>query len=212
LFGGIALWYFVRQSGVHATVAGVMLAFIIPTHTRINAVQFSREGRALVNQFDRGETGDFLVLTSKRQQKALFALKHASEGVTAPILGLETALHNFSAVVIMPLFAIANAGVTIGLSIQHAEITLGVLAGLVIGKPLGTMAAVFLGVKSGIAELPATVGWTSLLGYAWLAGIGFTLSLLIAMLAVRRHCEPRRSETWHSWGITACRCCWGDHS
>jgi NhaA family Na+:H+ antiporter len=183
LLAGITLWYFVRQSGVHATVAGVILAFTIPTHTRINAVQFSRRTRGLVDQFDREETGDFLVLSSKRQQEALFALKHASEGVTAPILKLETALHNFSAFVVMPLFAFANAGVRIGLSIQHAEITLGVLAGLVIGKPLGIMAAAFLGVKSGIAKLPATLGWIPLLGYASLAGIGFTMSLFIAMLA-----------------------------
>jgi Na+:H+ antiporter, NhaA family len=183
LLAGIALWYFVRQSGVHATVAGVILAFTIPTHTRINAVQFSRRTRGLVDQFDRDETGDFLVLSSKRQQEALFALKQASEGVTAPILKLETALHNFSAFVVMPLFAFANAGVKIGLSIEHEEITLGVLAGLVIGKPLGIMAAALLGVKSGIAKLPATLGWTPLLGYASLAGIGFTMSLFIAMLA-----------------------------
>jgi NhaA family Na+:H+ antiporter len=183
LLAGIALWYFVRQSGVHATVAGVILASTIPTHSRINAQQFARRARALVDRFDRGETGDLLVLSSKRQQEALFALKHASEGVTAPILKLETALHNFSAFVVMPLFAFANAGVAIGLSIQHAAITLGVLAGLVIGKPLGIMAAAFLGVKSGIAKLPAAVGWASLLGYACLAGIGFTLSLFIAMLA-----------------------------
>jgi NhaA family Na+:H+ antiporter len=183
LLAGIALWYFMHQSGVHATVAGALLAFTIPTHTRINAAQFSRKTLDLADQFDRGETGDFLVLTSKRQQEALFALKHASEGVTAPILRLETALHNFSAFVVMPLFAFANAGVTMGLSIQHAAITLGVLAGLVVGKPLGIMAAAFLGVKSGIAKLPAAVGWASLLGYAWLAGIGFTLSVFIAMLA-----------------------------
>jgi NhaA family Na+:H+ antiporter len=183
LLAGIALWYFVRQSGVHATVAGVILAFTIPTHTRINAVQFSRRTRGLVDQFDRDETGDLLVLSSKRQQEALFALKHASESVTAPILKLETALHNFSAFVVMPLFAFANAGVRIGLSIQHAEIAFGVLAGLVIGKPLGIMAAALLGVKSGIAKLPAAVGWTPLLGYASLAGIGFTMSLFIAMLA-----------------------------
>jgi len=183
LLAGIALWYFVRQSGVHATVAGVMLAFTIPTRSRINALQFSRRARALVDEFDRGETGDLLVLSSKRQQEALFALKHASQGVTAPILKLETTLHNFSAFVVMPLFAFANAGVKVGLSIQHAEITLGVLAGLVIGKPLGIMAAALLGVKSGIAKLPAAVGWASLLGYACLAGIGFTLSLFIAMLA-----------------------------
>jgi len=182
LLAGIALWYFMHQSGVHATVAGVMLAFTIPTHTRINAAQFSRKALDVADQFNRGETGDFLVLTSERQQEALFALKDASEGVTAPILRLETALHNFSAFVVMPLFAFANAGVAIGLSIQHAAITLGVLAGLVIGKPLGIMAAALLGVKSGIAKLPAAVGWASLLGYACLAGIGFTLSLFIAML------------------------------
>ena len=187
LSAGTALWYFMHQSGVHATVAGVMPAFTIPTHTRINAAQFSRKTLDLADQFGRGETGDFLVLTSKRQQEALFALKfalkHASEGVTAPILKLETALHNFSAFVVMPLFAFANAGVAIGLSIQHAAITLGVLAGLVIGKPLGIMAAALLGLKSGIAKLPAAVGWASLLGYACLAGIGLTLSLFIAMPA-----------------------------
>jgi len=73
--------------------------------------------------------------------------------------------------------------VKVGWSIQHAEITLGVLAGLVIGKPLGIMAAALLGVRSGVAKLPAAVGWAPLLGYASLAGIGFTMSLFIAMLA-----------------------------
>lgn len=183
LFAGIVLWYFMHQSGVHATISGVILACTIPTNTRINAPQFSREAHALVNQFDRAETGDFLVLSSERQQEALFALKRASEDVAAPTLKLETALHNFSAFVVMPLFAFANAGVKIGLSTEHAEIALGVLAGLVIGKPLGIMAAAFLGVKSGIAKLPASVGWAPLLGYASLAGIGFTMSLFIAMLA-----------------------------
>jgi Na+:H+ antiporter, NhaA family len=183
LLAGLALWYFMHESGVHATVAGVILAFTIPVKTRINPVQFSRKARALVDDFDRGETGDLLVLTSKRQQEALFALKDATEGVTAPILRLETALHNFSAFVVMPLFALANAGVKLNVSVHHAEITLGVLTGLVIGKPLGIMAAAFLAVKSRIASLPSALDWTSLLGYACLAGIGFTLSLFIAMLA-----------------------------
>ena len=183
LLGGVVLWYFVHESGVHATVAGVALAFTIPTHTRINAVQFSREARSLLDQFDRTETGDLLVLTSKGQQEALFSLERASEGVTAPILRLEHALHNFSAFVVMPLFAFANAGVKITLSMEHAEIGLGVLAGLVFGKSLGVMAAALIAVKSGIARLPEAVNWTSLFGYACLAGIGFTMSLFIAMLA-----------------------------
>ena len=183
LLVGVVFWYFVHESGIHAAVAGVMLAFTIPTHTRINATQFSRRARALLDQFDRTETGDFLVLTSKGQQETLFALEHTSEGVTAPTLRLEHALHNFSAFVVMPLFAFANAGVRIGGPIEHAGIVFGVLAGLLIGKPLGITAAAWAAVKSGIAKLPDGIGWRSLLGYAWLAGIGFTMSLFIAMLA-----------------------------
>lgn len=183
LLGGVVLWLFVHASGVHATIAGVALAFTIPTHTRINAVEFSREARSLLDRFDHTETGDLLVLTSKGQQEALFSLERASEGVTAPVLRLEHALHNFSAFVVMPLFAFANAGVKITLSMEHAEIGLGVLAGLVFGKSLGVMAAALIAVKSGIARLPEAVNWTSLFGYSCLAGIGFTMSLFIAMLA-----------------------------
>ena len=183
LLGGIALWYFVHESGVHATVAGVALAFTIPTHTRINAVEFSRKARGFLARFDRTESGDSLVLTSKGQQEAVFAIEYASKAVTAPILRLEHALHNFSAFVVMPLFAFANAGVRIGGPFRHAEVAIGVLLGLVIGKPLGITAVALGAVKSGIAQLPRGLGWASLLGYACLAGIGFTMSLFIAMLA-----------------------------
>jgi Na+:H+ antiporter, NhaA family len=183
LLVGIVLWYFVHASGVHATIAGVALAFIIPTHSRINAQEFSTEARSLLDEFDRTETGDFLVLTSKGQQETLSALERASQGVIAPVLRLEHALHNFSAFVVMPLFAFANAGVKIELSVQHAEIGLGILAGLMFGKPLGIMIAALVAVKIGIASLPHAVNWRSLLGYAFLAGIGFTMSLFIAMLA-----------------------------
>jgi Na+:H+ antiporter, NhaA family len=183
LLVGVALWYFVHQSGVHSTVAGVALAFAIPTRTRTNAQQFSLEARSLLDRFDQTESGDFIVLTSKGQQEALFALEYATEGVTAPILRLEQGLHQFSAFVVMPLFAFANAGVKLGLPIQHPEIAIGALVGLIMGKPLGIMAAALLTVMSGAAKLPRGVGWTSLLGYAWLAGIGFTMSLFIAMLA-----------------------------
>ena len=183
LLGGVALWLFVHGSGVHATIAGVALAFTIPTHTRINGVEFSREARSLLDDFDRRETGDFQVLTSKGQQEALFSLERASKSVTAPVLRLEQALHNFSAFVVMPLFAFANAGVKIDLSVQHLEIGLGVLAGLVFGKPVGIMMAALIAVKMGIASLPQAVSWRSLFGYACLAGIGFTMSLFVTMLA-----------------------------
>ncbi len=183
ILAGTALWYFMHESGVHATVAGVALAFTIPTHTRINAGEFSRKARLILDQFDRTESGDRLVLTSKTQQEALFAMDHASQGVTAPILRLEHALHNFSAFVVMPLFAFANAGVRIGGQVDHPAVTVGVLLGLIVGKPVGVVAAALASVKCGIGELPRGVRWTSLLGCACLAGIGFTMSLFIAMLA-----------------------------
>jgi len=183
LLVGVALWFFVHDSGVHATIAGVTLAFTIPTHSRINAREFSREAHSLLDRFDRTETGDFVILTSKGQQEVVFALRRASGGVTGPVLRLEHALHNFSAFVVMPLFAFANAGVKIDLSLQHAEIGFGVLAGLMFGKPLGIMMAAFVGVKTKLARLPQGVNWGSLLGYGFLAGIGFTMSLFIAMLA-----------------------------
>jgi Na+:H+ antiporter, NhaA family len=183
LLAGVVLWYFVHGSGVHSTIAGVALAFTIPTHSRINAQEFSKEARSLLDRFDRTETGDFAILTSNGQQETVFALERASEGVTVPLLRLEHALHNFSAFVVMPLFAFANAGVKIDLSLQHAEIGFGILAGLMFGKPVGIMMAALIAVKTGIARLPQDVNWRSLLGYAFLAGIGFTMSLFVAMLA-----------------------------
>ena len=183
IIAGVALWFFVHESGIHATIAGVALAMTIPTNTRINAAEFSGEARGLLDRFDRKETGDLLVLTSKGQQETLFSLERASEAATAPILRLEHGLHHFSAFVVMPLFAFANAGVQIGGPIVHTGVALGVLAGLVIGKPLGITAAAFLAVKTGLAKLPEEMGWGELHGAAWLAGIGFTMSLFIAMLA-----------------------------
>ena len=183
LLVGFVLWYFVHESGVHATVAGVVLAFTIPARSRTNALEFSRDARSLLDGFDRAETGDFEVLTSKGQQETVFALERVSGSVTAPILRLEHALHNFSAFVVMPVFAFANAGVKIELSLQHAEIGFGILSGLLFGKPLGIVMFAVIAVKMGIAKLPQAVTWRSLVGYACLAGIGFTMSLFVAMLA-----------------------------
>ena len=179
---GVGLWYFVHESGVHATIAGVLLAFTIPTRTRINAEEFSAKARDLLDDFDRTETGDLLVLTSKGQQEAIIGLERASEGATAPLLRLEHALHGFSAFVVMPLFAFFNAGV--GLNGSFGEgVTLAVVLGLAIGKPLGITGAALVAVRLRMASLPDGVNWTALHGCAWLGGIGFTMSLFIATLA-----------------------------
>jgi Na+:H+ antiporter, NhaA family len=179
---GLGLWFFVHESGVHATIAGVLLAFAIPTRTRINAEEFSAKARGLLDYFDRTETGDLLVLTSKGQQEAIIGLERASEGVTAPLLRLEHALHGFAAFVVMPLFAFSNAGV--GLNGSFGEgVTLAVILGLVVGKPLGITGAALAAVRLRQASLPDGVSWTALHGCAWLGGIGFTMSLFIAALA-----------------------------
>ena len=180
---GVLLWFFVHETGVHATVAGVLLAFVIPTRIRINAVEFSRRARALLDDFDRTETGDFLVLTSKGQQEALFELERTSEHVTEPLLRLEHGLHSLSAFVVMPLFALANAGISLGSAPPDATVTAGVALGLVVGKPVGITVGAYASVALGWAALPPNVDWRTLHACAWLGGIGFTMSLFIANLA-----------------------------
>jgi Na+:H+ antiporter, NhaA family len=179
---GVALWFFVHESGVHATIAGVLLAFVIPRRTLINAEEYSITARGLLDDFDRTETGDLLVLTSRGQQEAIIGLERASENVMAPLLRLEHALHGFSAFVVMPLFALSNAGVNLTGS-SGGPVMLGVALGLVVGKPLGITAAAWLAVKLRVATLPSDVNWIAVHGCAWLGGIGFTMSLFIAALA-----------------------------
>ena len=179
---GVGLWFFVHDSGVHATIAGILLALTIPTQTRINAAEFSASARGLLDHFDRTETGDLLVLTSKGQQEAIIGLERASEAVTAPLLRLEHALHGFSAFVVMPLFAFSNAGVGLSGS-SSGRVTLAVILGLAVGKPLGITGAALAAARLRLATLPEGVSWTALHGCAWLGGIGFTMSLFIATLA-----------------------------
>jgi Na+:H+ antiporter, NhaA family len=179
---GIGLWFFVHESGVHATIAGVLLALAIPVRTRIDASEYSALARDLLNAFDRTETGDFLVLTSKGQQEAIFAIAHANLEVLSPLLRLEHVLHGLSAFLVMPLFAFSNAGVTLtGVSVDR--VTLAVILGLAVGKPLGITGAAFAAVRTRLAALPEGVNWTAVHGCSWLGGIGFTMSLFIATLA-----------------------------
>ncbi|MFN7978386.1 MAG: Na+/H+ antiporter NhaA [Vicinamibacterales bacterium] len=180
---GAALWLAVHESGVHATIAGVVLALTIPTSTRIDARDFAGEARALVDTFAAAETGDGLVLTSPGQQQALHALDAAASAVAAPLLRLEHALHGVAAFVVMPVFAFANAGVPLATASGDGGLTLAVAAGLVVGKPLGITAAAWLACRAGLATLPAGVTWAMLHGVAWIAGIGFTMALFIAGLA-----------------------------
>jgi NhaA family Na+:H+ antiporter len=125
-------------------------------------------------------------MTDVEQQVAINALEDTCEKVQPPLYRLETSLHPWVTFVIMPVFALANAGVPLsgGILPRLAEpIGLGVALGLLLGKPLGIGLASWLAVKSGIAMLPSGVTWNHIHGAAWLGGIGFTMSLFIAALA-----------------------------
>ncbi len=182
---GLALWVAVLISGVHATVAGVLLALTIPSRTRINEAAFLRGARAALDDFHDARRPELTVLSSGAHQRALRRLVALTEQAQAPLSRLEHGLHGPVTFGIMPLFALANAGVPLrgGGALLTSTVAIGVLVGLVFGKPLGITLASWIAVRVGVASLPAGVSWRMLHGVAWLGGIGFTMSLFIAGLA-----------------------------
>lgn len=183
---GIGLWLAFLLSGVHATVAGVLLAMTIPARTRIDADEFLARSRALLDEFERASGSSESTLTRIERRAAIQNLETACHQAETPMQRLEHALHPWAAFAIMPLFALANAGVSLGGDLSEAvthPVVLGIIAGLVVGKPLGVTLFTWLAVRIGVAELPAGVTWRQIHGAGWLAGIGFTMSLFIANLA-----------------------------
>jgi NhaA family Na+:H+ antiporter len=194
---GVALWIAVLKSGVHATVAGVLVAMAIPARRRIDPGVFPSRAQALLDQFaaDRGDGGHHL---SEQQRDAVWSLQAACASVQAPLTRLEHALHPWVAYAIMPIFALANAGVAIsteGLAAAVADpLVLGIVLGLVIGKQLGVLGASWALVRTGLASMPQAAGWWQLYGVAVLCGIGFTMSLFIAALAFAGPAELERAK------------------
>lgn len=186
LIGGV-LWLAVLQSGIHATIAGVLLALMIPSRTVIHQREFLDHGRAVLDHFEKAAaTEPFDILSDIEQQSAVEALEDACEKVQSPLHRLEQALHPWVTFLIMPVFALANAGVSLsgdlGSMVIH-PISLGVVMGLVFGKPIGVTLAAWLAVRFGLASVPEGVSWKQIHGAGWLAGIGFTMSLFMTGLA-----------------------------
>ncbi len=171
---GALLWFFTFESGVHATVAGVLAAFTVPIAHRIDAKNVANElRRQLAGGFERIE------MTIGEAARALLEAR-------SPLHRFEHALAPWVAYGIMPLFALLNAGVPLlgeGGGAGFSMVTLGVFLGLLIGKPLGILGACWLAERAGLARLPEGVDYGSLTGAGFLAGIGFTMSLFIAALA-----------------------------
>jgi NhaA family Na+:H+ antiporter len=185
---GLGLWLAVLQSGVHATIAGVVLAMTIPARSRIDTSSFAARGQELLDEFRRSSApaSPRPAVMTEDHQAAVQSLETACEQVQTPLQRLEHALHPWVAFAIMPLFALANAGVAFGGTGGDAltqRVTLGVILGLVLGKQVGVTLFTWIAVRTGLAALPSGVEWHHIYGASWLAGIGFTMSLFIAGLA-----------------------------
>ncbi|MDQ3855660.1 MAG: Na+/H+ antiporter NhaA [Chloroflexota bacterium] len=183
---GLGLWVAFLESGVHATIAGVLLAMTIPARTRIDTASFLRRGREILEEFDRaGEEGSY-ILVNGAQQAAVGELEAACERVQSPMQRLEHSLHPWVAFGIVPLFALANAGVQLEGDLGRTlaqPVTLGIVLGLVVGKQVGVTLVVWLAVRFGLTDLPEGASWHHINGVGWLAGIGFTMSLFVSSLA-----------------------------
>jgi Na+:H+ antiporter, NhaA family len=183
---GVGLWLCFLLSGVHATIAGVLLAFTVPAVSSMDPGAFLDRSRYVLDRFEQaGQKGEN-VLANEERQAALHALNHAAYKLEPPLHELEHALHPWVVFAIMPLFALANAGVELGGGIAEAlttPVSLGIVLGLVVGKQLGITLFAWLAVRSGLSELPEGTGWRHIYGAGWLAGIGFTMSLFISDLA-----------------------------
>lgn len=185
-FVGIALWLAFLKSGVHATVAGVLLAFTIPVSSRINTMKFKKETESLIKEFDNaGEHGED-VLTNSERLSIVDQIENNCEKILTPLQRFEHGLHPWVSFFIMPVFALANAGVTIGSGLSSAlthPVSIGIILGLFIGKQIGIFGFSYLAVKLKLASEPEGVSWKKIYAASVLAGIGFTMSLFIANLA-----------------------------
>ncbi len=181
-----ALWFCVLKSGVHATIAGVLAAMTIPARIHIDALRFRVRAKPHFALFEEDSALRESFLTSAEQQRAIYKIERLCELAGSPLLRIEAGLHTWVAFVIMPIFALANAGVALHGDVQSAvthHVSLGVIAGLFFGKQIGVFGTSWLAVKLGLASMPKGVSWLHVYGAACLAGIGFTMSLFITGLA-----------------------------
>jgi Na+:H+ antiporter, NhaA family len=169
----------------------VLLAMTIPSKRLIDAPDFLLRAQNLLAEFAEGlKLNDHRSEPTRDQRDAVHSLERAAEKLEAPLPRLEHALHPFVAFFIMPVFALANAGVAIHVAqgggvaeLFTRPITLGIIAGLVLGKQVGVLLFAWLASAVGFAALPAGATWRQLWGVSLLCGIGFTMSLFIAGLA-----------------------------
>jgi NhaA family Na+:H+ antiporter len=180
---GVAFWVAILQSGIHATIAGVILGFMVPTSARLSLRQFEEIGIDMMQRFRTAQAeGD--MATANRLLGSFEQLVNATE---ADSERLTRKLNDWVSFLVLPLFALSNAGVTFSGGAANglltSRIAWGILIGLVIGKPIGIVGFCSLAVKMGLARLPSGVTWLQMAAVGTLAGIGFTVSIFISSLA-----------------------------
>jgi NhaA family Na+:H+ antiporter len=182
---GLGLWGATLASGVHATIAGVLLAFTIPATRQIEEADYVAYADKMLAIFKREAARDAERITDD-QSHALKALEEASQAVQTPLARVEHGLLVPVTYLIVPLFALANAGVDLrssGMSALSSPVAWGVLLGLLIGKPVGVLLLSWIAWRAGIASMPEGATWRQMTGAAILCGIGFTMSMFVANLA-----------------------------
>ena len=180
---GILFWVAILRSGIHATIAGVILGFMVPTDPRLSLDEFQEIGTDMIRRFRAAKAEGDLATANRLLgsfESLLYATEAASERATRK-------LNDWVSFIVLPLFALSNAGVTFSAGamsgLLSSRIAWGIVLGLVIGKPLGIVSFSKVAVKLGIAQLPKAVNWLQMLAVGILAGIGFTVSIFISGLA-----------------------------
>lgn len=188
LVGFAGVWIAFIYSGVHATIAGVLIALTIPARTKISETDYIDKLTVFLNKFKKENPDEKSTLLTKKQVHLIADIEDLSKKAHTPLQKIEHAMHPVTAYFILPVFALSNAGVHIDGSIDDMlihPISLGIMAGLVLGKFIGISLFSKLMVKFKIAILPDGVTWHQIYGVAFLAGIGFTMSMFISDLAFK---------------------------
>lgn len=182
----VLLWGAILFSGVHATLAGVLAAFAIPVQSRISRANAAEKGDALTRKLQILSSSEKKVLADPVYHDVLAQIAKLYQDAGTPLQRLEHALHPAVAYAILPLFALANGGVTIQPELLGGvaePLSLGIIAGLSLGKPVGIVSVCWLLEKIGVAERPSGMSWRQMWSAGCFAGIGFTMAIFIANLA-----------------------------
>ena len=187
IFVGMLLWYELYVTGVHPTLAGVITAMALPAKPKYDPVAFSTFVKDIIRSFDRCFRPGDKIIANDALRARVNALGNGVNLAQSPLQRMETRLHIPVAFLVMPIFALANAGIPVDSFTSSAAVlnpvTIGVIAGLVFGKLVGIVGATWLGWRLGLGKLPTGATFHHIVGVALLGGIGFTMSIFISELA-----------------------------